>query len=215
MGFCERYMPASSNIKKVKIALVGTSGKMGQMVSSLAKKDPEIELSDAGDVVIDFSTPEGTRAAIALGKPLVTGTTGLSKEIFSELAELAKRVPVLHSPNFSLGIALCFEMLEQMSARLKKFSQIEIQEIHHTQKADSPSGTALKMAEILGVDEVHAERVGDIVGIHQVNFLFNNEKLSLRHEALSREAFAQGALIAAKFLFNKPPKLYSLSDVFH
>ncbi|NGX38643.1 MAG: 4-hydroxy-tetrahydrodipicolinate reductase [Chlamydiae bacterium] len=208
-------MPANSNTKKVKVFLVGASGKMGQMVATLAEKDPEVELSDVGDVVIDFSTPEGTRAAIALGKPLVSGTTGLSEEIFNELAALSKRVPVLHSPNFSLGIALCFEMLEQMSAKLKKFSQIEIQEIHHTQKVDAPSGTALKMAEILGVDKVHSERIGDVVGIHQVNFLFNNEKLSLRHEALSREAFAQGALVAAKFLFNKPPKLYSLGEVFH
>ena len=207
-------MPENCSTKKVRLTLVGGSGKMGQMITELVEDDEMVEIGGDGDVVIDFSSPEGTKEAIRLGKPLVCGTTGLTNDIFKELEELSKKVPVLYSPNFSLGMAFCFEMLENMAEKLKKFSKIEIQEIHHTQKVDQPSGTAKKMGEILGVGEITSERKDDIVGIHQVNFLFNNEKLTLRHEALSRKVFAQGALVAAKFIFNKPAKFYELREVF-
>ncbi len=208
-------MRERSNTKKVKITLVGESGKMGQMITELASKDPEVEIVRSGDVVIDFSTPEGTKKAIDMGKPLVCGTTGLSEEIFQDLQALAKKVPVLYSPNFSIGIALCFEMLETVGEKLKKLSKITIQETHHTQKVDSPSGTAKRLGELLDTDAITSERIGDVIGVHQVKFLFDHEELILKHEAFSRKAFAEGALIAAKFLFNRPAKIYKLSDVFH
>jgi len=207
-------MHEKSNTKKVRLSLIGASGKMGQMISELASKDPELEIVDDGDVVIDFSSPEGTKKAIAMGKPLVCGTTGLSEEIFRDLQKLAKEVPVLYSPNFSLGIALCFEMLDQMAEKLKKFSKISIKEIHHTQKVDSPSGTAKRLGELLETENITAERIGDVIGVHQVNFLFDEEELILKHEVFSRKAFAHGAIVAAKYLFNRPAKYYKLSDVF-
>src|SRR5690606_8004370 len=115
--------------------------------------------------------------------------------------------------NFSLGMALCFEMIQKMEGALKKFCTIAIEETHHLHKRDAPSGTALTLKEILGVEKVTSKRLGEVVGIHQISFSLPNEILVLKHEAFSREAFARGALIAAKFIFNKPPKLYSLRDI--
>ena len=207
-------MPENCSTKKVRISLVGKEGKMGQMVCSLAEKDPCVEVSDDGDVVIDFSSPEGTKKAIAMGKPLVCGTTGLSEEIIQQLHTLSEKVPVLYSPNFSLGMDLCFQMMEFLNKKLGSAAKIAIEETHHTQKVDSPSGTAKRMAELLGVENVTVRRENDVVGIHQVDFLLSSEKISLRHVALSRAAFAEGAISAAKFLYNKPPKFYSLRDIF-
>lgn len=205
-------MHANCNTKKVNIALVGGSGRMGQMVSKLAQEDPEVEMVDEGDVVIDFSSPEGTRKAIALGKPLVCGTTGLVEDIMEELEELSKVVPVLYSPNFSLGMALCFEVLGFLKKNLA--AEIIIEETHHTQKVDAPSGSAKKMAEILETENVASNRVDGVIGTHQVEFLFGKEKITLRHDALSREVFAQGAIAAAKFIYDKPPGYYSFRDIF-
>jgi len=207
-------MHASSNTKKVNFTLVGKNGKMGKAVAALAETDPEFELALEGDVVIDFSSPEGTRAAIAMGKPLVCGTTGLGEEIFESMRELATRVPVLYSPNFSLGICLLFEMMEAFAEKLKRFGSVSIEEIHHTEKRDSPSGTALKLGHLLGIDEIEAKRQGDVVGIHQVKVSFDSEELLIRHESHSREVFARGALNCAKFLLTRPPKMYQLSDIF-
>jgi len=190
---------------------------MGTTLSQLIEKDEGLQetVADA-DVVIDFSSPEGTEKAIEMGKPLVCGTTALPQKTLSRLEELSKSVPVLYSPNFSLGIALLFQTLEEMGEKLKKYSTPTIHETHHIHKKDTPSGTALKMAEILGIPpiEIESSREGEAVGIHQVDFLFPDEKLSLTHKAESREAFARGALTAAKFLFGKPAKFYSLRDLF-
>ena len=207
-------MHASSNTKKVNLTLVGKNGKMGKAVAALAQADPEFELALEGDVVIDFSSPEGTKVAIAMGKPLVCGTTGLSREIFEEMRELATRVPVLYSPNFSLGICLLFEMMEAFAEKLKRFGSVSIEEIHHTEKKDTPSGTALKLGQLLGIDEIEAKRQGDVIGIHQVKVSFDSEELLIRHKSHSREVFARGALTCAKFLLTKPPKMYQLSDIF-
>jgi 4-hydroxy-tetrahydrodipicolinate reductase len=202
-------MPVSSNTKKVSISLIGASGKMGQMLQALAKKDPEVEISDVGEVVIDFSSPEGTKKAIALGKPLVSGTTGLSEEIFASLFELSKKVPVLYSPNFSIGMSLLFEMLQTVNGKF----EVEIEETHSVQKKDAPSGTALQLGELLQTKKIQAHRVNETVFKHKIKILIEQEMLTLEHEAYSREVYALGALKAAKFLHHKPPKLYSLSEV--
>jgi len=207
-------MDESSNIKKVNLTLVGKNGKMGRAITALVNGDPQWELSDRGDVVIDFSSPEGTLAAIEMEKPFVCGTTGLSKEIFQKLDRLSTRVPVLYSPNFSLGACLLIQMMETFAHQLKRFGSVSIEEVHHTQKRDTPSGTALKLGEFLGVQEIKAKREKDVVGIHQVKVSFDNEELLIRHQAHSREAFAKGALACAKFLLSRPPKMYQLSDIF-
>jgi 4-hydroxy-tetrahydrodipicolinate reductase len=206
-------MPENCSTKKVKIALVGASGKMGKLLTALAEKDDALEFADEADVVIDFSTPEGAKKAIAMGKPLVCGTTGLSEGVMEELRQLAKEVPVLYSPNFSVGVNLCFEILFLLKERAAD-AKILLEETHHTQKKDSPSGTAKKMAEILEVNEVTAHRQGDVVGTHKVQFLLEGETITLEHNALSREIYAIGALKAAKFLVDKSPGFYAFRDIF-
>jgi len=193
---------------------MGATGRMGRLVAELVKSDPEVELAtDEADIWIDFSTPEGTQKAIALGKPLVCGTTGLPDSVLKELHTLSEKVPVLYAPNFSLGIALAVKMLNALTPHLKVFSTIKIDETHHRHKKDAPSGTALSLSLLLGTDQIESHRVGEVVGTHQITLNLPNETLTLTHEALSRKAFAQGALEAAKFIFNKPAKLYSLDDL--
>lgn len=202
----------------MRITLVGKSGKMGQILCGLIDEDSDLEIVEEDcDLVIDFSSEEGTKAALAKKKPLVCGTTGLSEETFAQMEELAKEVPVLYSPNFSLGIALCSLMLEQVGEKWRDCVSIEIEETHHTQKKDSPSGTALKLAKLLNLDpkKIIANRIDDVVGIHQINCLFDAETVTLRHEALSREAFARGAIRAAKFLLTQPARIYGIRDLFY
>lgn len=187
---------------------------MGRAVEQLALESGEFELAEEeGDLVIDFSSPEGTRHAIELGKPLVCGTTGLPEEIFASMEDLATRVPVLYSPNFSLGMALMLEVVEVFAEKFNRVSQVSIEEVHHTQKRDTPSGTARKLGALLHSDAIVSKREGEVIGIHQVNLSLDGQQLSIRHEAQSRRAFAQGALLGAKFLLNRPPKIYQLREV--
>lgn len=202
-----------SSTKKVSIALVGASGKMGRALTHLIEEDIGSELGETADVVIDFSSKEGTKKAIEMGLPLVCGTTGLGDEEFAALETLSKTVPVLYAPNFSLGMAICFDMMKRYGPLLTKFSECFIEETHHTEKKDSPSGTALKLGELLGCKEIESRRKKDVVGIHALNFSFGDETLLIRHEAFSRDCFARGALFAAKKIFTLPPKLYSLTEI--
>lgn len=208
-------MAANCNTKKVRISLIGSSGKMGQMVQACVLNDPEVEICSDGDVVIDFSSAEGTKKAIALEKPLVCGTTGLDEEIFASLEALSKKVPVLYSPNFSLGIALCFEMLESCAGKIKEFAQVDVDEVHNSQKKDTPSGTALRLAELTGAENISHQRIDRQVFKHQVKIRLNSEVVTLSHEAFSRDVYALGALAAAKFILHQSPKLYSLKDIFY
>ncbi len=189
---------------------------MGKILKRLIDEDPCTTLSEDTGVVIDFSSPEGTEKAIAMGRPLVCGTTGLSDSHFAKLKKLAKTVPVLYAPNFSIGMSLCYEMLEQIAEKAKQFAKIELSETHNEKKKDAPSGSAIKLAEVVGIDksEVACERVPEVAFKHQVKFLLHSETIILQHEALSRDVFAEGALIAAKFIFDKPAKFYTLRDVF-
>lgn len=207
-------MRGDCNIKKVRITLIGKEGKMGRAISSLAKQDPEVEVGEEGEIVVDFSSPEGTKKALALQKPLVCGTTGLSHEVMEELRTLSKKVPVLYSPNFSLGMTLCFEILDLLKKKRTFFSKIAIEETHHKDKVDAPSGTAKRMAQLLGVDKVSSHRIDEVIGTHEINFFLEEEKIILKHEALSRKVFAKGALAAVKFIYNRPPKFYTLHDLF-
>ncbi|NGX39911.1 MAG: 4-hydroxy-tetrahydrodipicolinate reductase [Chlamydiae bacterium] len=202
----------------MRIALIGKSGKMGKVLAELIEEDPTLSLSDdPSDVVIDFSSPEGTLAAIALDKPLVCGTTGLSEETMELLKDLSLRVPVLYSPNFSLAVAALFEICEGIGCKLATLGETTIEEIHHTEKKDSPSGTALKLAALLKIDPtlITAKREGSTTGIHKLKFLLNDEELEIRYEAYSRKAYARGALAAAKFIYQKPPGFYPLNQIFH
>ncbi len=196
-------------------------------------------LSDC-DVVVEFSG--NTTAAVGHAKltaldrkPIVIGTTGFTQEELGEIKECAGIAPVLYSPNMSLGVNLLFKLVEIAVNVLKdRDFDMEITEIHHRFKKDAPSGTALRLAEIIekraNIKEkvycrkgtsprsekelgIFALRGGDVVGDHTVYFLGIGERLELTHRATSRRTFAKGAVEAAKWIKDKPVGWYSMFDV--
>ena len=207
-------------------------GKLGVTLAS--------EMNDALDVVIDFSTPEGTLFAIRWclehRKPLVIATTGLSEQQVAEVQHAAETIPLVTAPNMSLGVNLLIRLVGEAARALKDSDvDIEILERHHRFKKDSPSGTALEFARVIGqasgekrlvfgrhglVGErprdqigIHAIRVGDNVGEHTIVLSLLGETVELTHRAHSRDCYARGAIRAAEFLAGKPPALYRMSDV--
>ena len=178
-----------------------------------------------GDVVIEFTSPDATVAhaqlAQELGKPMVIGTTGLSEAHLEALRAASKTIPLIVSPNMSLGVNVLFELAQLAAQRLGGSYDVEVVESHHRQKKDSPSGTAKRLAELLaaarnqpgGSIPVHAIRAGDIVGDHTVILAGPAERLELSHRAHSREVFARGALRAAQFVATQRPGLYDMSHV--
>lgn len=191
------------------------------------------------DVFIDFTTPEALKShleiAVAKGKAFVVGTTGLQQEHFSLLEKASQTIPVLWAPNFSVGITLMASLVRLAAKVLSTGFDVEIIEAHHRLKKDAPSGTAIKLLEVLkevyqtsdvvygrsGITGerpqnqigVHAIRGGDIVGDHTVSFCGIGERLEITHRASSRETFARGAVRAAKFLAGKPAGRYTIEEV--
>lgn len=198
-----------------------------------ADKDYAMKLSD---VVVDFSLPgathENTELALRCNRPLLIGSTGHSATTQRFLESAAKHIPILYSPNFSIGMGLCIEATRMLSKSLKGSCHIDIIESHHIQKKDTPSGTALSLASATGLDKVldrpgidhprptdtvfiHSLRRGNVIGEHTIIFTCQGETIELKHQVTSRETFARGALKAATFLHGKPPGLYSFKDVFY
>ncbi|MBI1992306.1 MAG: 4-hydroxy-tetrahydrodipicolinate reductase, partial [Candidatus Omnitrophica bacterium] len=163
-----------------------------------------------GDVLIEFTTPDATVAHVQLAqelkKPIVIGTTGLSDAQMETLRLASRAIPLVVSPNMSVGVNVLFELAQVAAKRLGRSYDVEVVESHHRHKKDSPSGTAKRLAELLaaarngpsGSIPVHAIRAGDIVGDHTVVLAGPSERLELTHRAHSREAFAEGALRAAR-----------------
>jgi len=178
-----------------------------------------------GDVCVDFTTPDATithvQVAQQLRKPMVIGTTGLSEAQLDTLRAASQKIPIMFSPNMSLGVNALFELARLAAERLGSAFDIEVVESHHRQKKDAPSGTAKRLAEVLAAARkqpmsavpIHAVRAGDIVGDHTVILAGQSERLELTHRAHSREVFAQGALKAAQFIRGQRPGLYDMSDV--
>jgi len=198
------------------------------------------ELLPYADVVIEFSgnptAAVGHAELTALEKKaIVIGTTGFTKQEVEQIKEFSKNAPILLSPNMSLGVNLLFKLAEIAARVLKdKNFDAEIMEIHHRFKKDAPSGTAMKLSEILvetlgkknlvfgrkgkaprKEDEigVMALRGGDVVGDHTVYFLGFGERIELTHRATSRDTFAKGAVEAAKWIKGKEPGFYTMFDV--
>ena len=174
------------------------------------------------DVLVDFTLPEAAEIALdnaaKYKKAIVLGTTGLSDAQLKKVEEVSKVVPVVFSPNMSIGVNTLFAMLPELARKLGPDYSIEIVEAHHLAKKDAPSGTAKKMGQVL--EEVarrpvpiHSVRLGDIVGDHTVIFCGNSERIEIKHQAHSRDLFAVGALKAAKWIYGKPAGLYSMQDV--
>jgi 4-hydroxy-tetrahydrodipicolinate reductase len=216
--------------------LTGT-GDLGIMLAgSIA------EIIDRVDLIIDFtsieSTKENLKTASAKGKAMVIGTTGFSKEDLKEIELLTKNIPCVLASNMSLGVNLLLKVLRDIAGVLGDDYDIEIVEAHHRLKKDAPSGTALKMAQVIAdavdrnLDEVavyarkgiigqrtkkeigiQTVRAGDIVGEHTVYFGGLGERIEITHKASSRDTFARGALKAALWLADKPSGLYDMQDV--
>ncbi|MCX5702140.1 MAG: 4-hydroxy-tetrahydrodipicolinate reductase [Candidatus Omnitrophica bacterium] len=174
------------------------------------------------DVFIDFTTPEATESNLdyvaRYKKAVVLGTTGMNDAQLKKVEEISKIVPVVFSPNMSVGVNVLFSILPEIAARLGPDYNIEIVEAHHKVKKDSPSGTAKKLGEVLtgatGKEiTIHSVRLGDIVGDHTIIFCGNSERIEIKHQAHSRDLFALGALKAAKWIAGKPAGLYSMKDV--
>lgn len=251
----------------LKVGIVGSTGRVGSLLiddlesdtearvgavhvfDELKKQVPEDTvvtnemsvLIQSSDVIIDFSAPSATEALLeetikSGDKPLVIATTGFNKHQQNLLFEASKKVPILYATNMSLGVAVLNKLVALASKTLRDFD-CEIVEQHHRYKVDSPSGTALTLAEhaaeareldldavrISGRDGVIGARTkdeigvmslrgGDIVGRHTVGFYNDGEFIELNHTATSRNTFSRGAIKAAKWLVNQEAGLYSIND---
>ena len=212
-------------------------GRLGvQLVADLT------QALDAFDVVIDFTAPAATLAHLALcrahGKAMVIGTTGLDAAARAAVTAAGADIPIVFAPNMSVGVNLCFKLLDIAARVLGDEVDIEIIEAHHRHKVDAPSGTALRMGEVvaaaLGRDlaqvavygrEGHTGarerrtigfetiRAGDVVGEHWVWFAGEGERVEIAHKATSRMTFAKGAARAAHWLAGRSPGVYDMQDV--
>ena len=221
----------------IKIAVAGSHGKMGKRIIDLAEKDkgldivskfdigvpaePEIEKCD---ILIEFTAPQATvehvKIAAKLKKGVVIGTTGLSKEDNDAIQEASRHIPILISPNMSVGVNLLFKLCQDAARILSQDYKVSIREVHHIHKKDSPSGTAKRLRDVVAKERgvsadipIEAVREGEVVGEHKVIFESGEELIELFHSAKSRDTFARGALSAAKFLAGKKSGVYNMRDV--
>ena len=234
----------------MKFALIGR-GKMGKLLKATAEEAGDqvlallghddldrLETLERADAVIDFSRPEALDAVCAYirrtGAPLVSGTTGYTPPQLDRLNALGACAPVLWAANYSVGIAVFQRILTQVSDALKPDFDIEIEETHHNQKADAPSGTAKLLLNAIdpagayvpvygreGITGprsrqeigVHALRGGTVAGTHTVHFFGPDEELEITHRASSRQIFVNGALKMARYLPGKPNGVYDLQKI--
>jgi 4-hydroxy-tetrahydrodipicolinate reductase len=234
VGATERSGHGAVGLDAGEVAGIGSLGvKVADDLSSVIP---------GADVVIDFTAPEASlahlRTASGAGVAIVVGTTGLTKAHLEEARRLATRMPCVISPNMSVGVNVLFTVLKEVARTLGDEYDVEIVEAHHHFKKDAPSGTALKMAQViaeaLGRDleqvgvygrkglvgerpkaqiGVHTVRAGDIVGEHTVLFGGVGERIEITHRAHSRDNFARGALRAARFVVRASKGLYDMADV--
>lgn len=240
----------------MKVAILGAAGRMGHMLCDLVDKSETLELVAKCDIregypttwpagteaVIDFTFHEAVPANVAKaaeeGIVYVIGTTGLDEKEQAVVDEAAKKIPVVQSGNYSLGINLLLGLVRKASEILGEEYDCEVVEMHHRHKRDAPSGTALmladsaaagrgkKLSEVAvygregmpgerpqGEIAVHALRGGSVIGDHTVMFAGDVERVELVHKAQSREAFAAGALRAAQWALGKKPGKYTMRDV--
>lgn len=234
----------------IKLAILGSCGKMGQRIYTLAKNSttfqvtallekphhPEIgkvydelnitsDLSTLkkADVVIDFTLPEAIKsnidAALQANTKMVIGTTGLSIEQASKIDEASVKIPIVFSSNMSVGVNILFKLVYDLQKKLGKNYSSRIIEAHHRHKKDAPSGTAKTIAQIIKSaggtlnNNIESIREGEIIGNHSVFFESPVDMLTIGHHAKTRDIFAEGALVAAKFVYTQASGLFSMQDV--
>lgn len=243
-------------VKEVKVIVCGALGRMGQEVLRLIEEGNDLVLAAAvdqaggegiwksladytgeADVLVDFSN----HAAIwdildyceSRNLSVVIATTGYTEAEGARIAEATERIPVFHSANMSIGVALLARLVKQAAA-IFRGCDVEIVEKHHNRKIDAPSGTALLLANAVKEERpdavyvygregiaprepneigIHALRMGNVVGDHEVIFSTDSQTITLRHEAHDRALFAEGAVAAANFIIGKPKGCYSLEHL--
>ena len=246
----------------MNILLNGASGRMGSEVAACVKNEPNLKIvcgfdreeclegefpiynkieniKENVDVIIDFSVPVATFEILKYARqnkvPIVIATTGFDKQQLSEIEELSKEIPIFRSSNMSLEINLMASLVQKVAEVLRE-SDIEIIETHHNKKIDSPSGTAILLADAINnvfdnEKEYNFDRMskrekrekkeigfsairgGNIVGEHTVQFYGENETLEITHKSYSRQVFAEGALKASRFIVNAKAGLYDMKDL--
>ncbi len=218
----------------LRIGLIGSQGKMGQTITLCLKRDPRFLLAwsltsttprdnlEKVDVIVDFSSTKALGDNLLLAKdlnvPIVIGTTGLDDQAFALFKNLAQTIPIFWSPNFSIGVAALTYATKILAPLLTPMFHLEIQETHHIHKKDSPSGTAIALAQAAALTNqkkppIKSLREGEVIGEHELIFSSPDEELTLIHKSLSRNIFAKGALQAAAFLIGKPPALYNMENL--
>jgi 4-hydroxy-tetrahydrodipicolinate reductase len=254
-------------MKKIKLAITGCMGRMGQQIIKTAKSNKNfvvtaltenrlinkkinginISLNDEkvfkkADVIIDFTIPKCTfevlKIASKLKKKVVIGTTGFTKKEENLIKKYSRKIPILKAGNMSLGINLLMYLTEITSASLSNNYLSKVFEVHHKHKKDHPSGTALMLGKGIAVGKnknfykligkkylnkksfpygkkinFNSIRKGEIIGEHEVKFSSGKEIITLNHEAFDRALYSEGALTAAKWLYNKKPDLYSMRSL--
>ncbi len=196
--------------------------RIGDLIGEVKiSDDPEL-IKDA-DCLVEFTTPQATIEhldfVVRNKKSMVIGTTGFSDQQKRRIKEISKEIPVVFSPNMSIGVNLLFRLVREAAAKLAPDYTVNITEAHHIHKKDAPSGTAKRLAQIIkevsGKDvlDIRSIREDEIVGDHKVIFDGPFDKLELSHSAKSRDIFARGAIEAAKFVAGKGPGLYDVQDV--
>ena len=214
----------------IKVTINGASGKMGTKVSNLIKNDSSlIECFDdisCADLVIDFAHPSSTKKilkkCVTAKKPIIIGTTGFTNDDLNEIREAANSIPIVLAANMSKGVFYLKKSLASFISDNQDKLRCLIEETHHLEKIDKPSGTAIELKKfIIEHDDnnfiqdvkIKSNRVADIFGTHKIMFCSDNGTVCFSHEALSRGIFAEGAITCAKSIdFNKP-NLYSFEDI--
>lgn len=228
--------PGSPSIAKDAGELAG----IGRL--DLPVRDNLTNYLDQFDVLIDFTRPESSLDYIEIcrqaGKKIVIGTTGFSEAEKEQIKQASQEIGIVFAPNMSVGVNLCLKLLEMTAKVMGDYTDIEVIEAHHRHKVDAPSGTALRMGEVVAkalgrelndcavyAREGHTGerprnaigfstiRAGDIVGEHTVMFADEGERVEITHKATSRMTFANGAVRAAVWLANQPRGLYDMQDV--
>lgn len=222
---------ANSTDLKLTAATVSSQCEVDIDVGTLAGLKPLglfptyhlVEKQDDFEVLIDFTRPDVTFSnvqwCVEHRKKMVIGTTGLNALQLQKIEEAAKTIPIILAPNMSVGLNICMMLIEEAAKRVGKEADLHIADAHHRDKKDRPSGTSLQietaLRKIVGDKPIEhtCVRAGDLIGDHAVLFGLEGETIEIKHHAINRGIFANGALRCVRWLQNKPAGLYAMKDV--
>ena len=214
-----------------RIYINGASGKMGQSLSKLIESDDQFQSVSENDfslsdVVVDFSNPISTlkilKRCLEINVPIIIGTTGFNDDEINEIKNAGSKIPILLAANFSLGVSSLKKSLEHFIKTLDQDMRCLIEETHHIEKLDEPSGTAIELKNLItSIDKnnniktikIKSIRKKDVFGLHKVTFHNQNKTTYFMHEALSREVFAKGALFSSNAIMKMKPNIYNFKDI--